>query len=130
MSVYFYSLFNSLVTQINLQIQVTSIRFLTLLQPLSCTLSISDFFINSTHYYGVISAVELSNVSTPITKANFSSEFVQTEFSSISGLSSSYHGTKSMWNTEWFFKNLIQLGFNKPIKFSKCLTIHTNRVFI
>jgi hypothetical protein len=53
-----------------------------------------------------MSTVVLGKVSTPVTKTNFSSEIIQIVSSSISVLTSIYHGAKSMRNTEWFFKIL------------------------
>jgi hypothetical protein len=69
------------------------------------TLSISYILICSTRYYRLMSAVELIKVSSPVTKANFCSEFFQTVFSSISGFISIYHRARIMGNKEWFLIN-------------------------
>ena len=53
-----------------------------------------------------MSATVLSKVSTPCTKANFSSELLQKIFSSMSGLSSCNYGVKNMKNIEWFLRIL------------------------
>jgi len=53
-----------------------------------------------------MNAVEPINVSTPVTKANFISVFVQAVLPSVSLLCSWRHGAKRMWSIEWFYKSL------------------------
>ena len=48
---------------------------------------------------------------------------VQTVFWSIYGLCWRYHRVRSVWNVAWFLRNFIQLRFNGPIIFPKCLII-------
>ena len=87
------------------------------------TLPIYAIIIFSTKYYRIMSAVDLRKDSNTTTKANFSSEFVQTVLSWISGFRSSYRRARNMCNIEWFLRNIIQIRFNGQMNFFKYLII-------
>lgn len=87
------------------------------------TLPITHILICSTQCYRVMSAVELSKVSTAVTNVNFRLELVQTVFSSISGSISSYQRERISWNIEWFLRNFIQFPFKGLMNFQKYVII-------
>jgi hypothetical protein len=81
------------------------------------TLPIYPIIICSTRYYRVMSAVGLRKDSSTFKKANFSSEFVQTVLSSVSGVRSIYHRARNMCNIERFLRNIIHIRFHGPMIF-------------
>jgi len=94
------------------------------------TLPISPIIIWSTRYYRVINAVDLSEDTNHVTKANFSWEFVQKVLSSASGFSSNYHRARNMCNIKWFLRNFIRIFLTRLMNFSKYIIIPKYLEFI
>ena len=94
------------------------------------TLPISPIIIWSTRYYRVINAVDLSEDTNHVTKANFSWEFVQKVLSSASGFSSNYHTARNMCNIKWFLRNFIRIFLTRLMNFSKYIIIPKYLEFI